>query len=69
MAKKTKGNKKKEPKENYFKGVKKEIELVKWPDFKSVMKNTVATVTLCLIIAVFFILLTLGLSLIKGWIN
>ena len=37
-------------KENYFKSVKKEMKLVKWPDFKSVLKNTVATVSLCLII-------------------
>ncbi len=67
MAKKA--TKKKEVKENYFKGVKKEMELVKWPDFKSVMKNTVATVVLCLVIAIFFILLTLGLSVIKGWVK
>lgn len=50
-------------KENYFKGVKKEMELVKWPDFKAVVKNTVATIMLCLIVSIFFILLTLGLSL------
>ena len=55
-------------KENYFKSVKKEMKLVKWPDFKSVLKNTVATVSLCLIIAAFFILLTLGLSLVKEWV-
>lgn len=67
MAKKA--TKKKEVKEGYFKGVKKEMELVKWPDFKSVMKNTTATVVLCLIISVFFILLTLCLSLIKGWVK
>ncbi len=70
MAKKaTKKSKKEVKKENYFKGVKKEMQLVKWPDFKSVVKNTVATVCLCLIIAIFFILLTLCLSLIKGWIS
>ena len=55
-------------KENYFKGVKKEMELVKWPDFKSVMKNTLATIVLCLIVSIFFLLLTLGLSIIKGWV-
>lgn len=55
-------------KENYFKGVKREMELVKWPDFKSVMKNTVATIALCLIVSTFFILLTLGLSVLKGWV-
>lgn len=62
-----KASKKKEKKENYFKGVKKEMELVKWPSGKEVVKNTIATIILCIVICVFFILLNLGLAAIKGW--
>ena len=62
-----KAAKKKENKENYFKGVKKEMALVKWPSGKEVFKNTVATIILCVIVCIFFILLNLGLAFIKGW--
>lgn len=64
--KKTEKNKK-TPKENYFKGVKKEMALVKWPTWGEVLKNTIATVVLVIIIVGFFLLLNLGLSVIKGW--
>lgn len=62
-----KTSKKKTKKENFLKEVKKEMALVKWPSWKDVIKNTVATVVLCIIVCGFFLLLNLGLSLIKGW--
>lgn len=67
---KTKKNveKKKDKKksEGYMKLVRKELKLVKWPSFKEVIKYTVSTIVLCLIICVFFLLLNLGLSFVKG---
>lgn len=59
----------KAPKESYLKGVKKEMKLVKWPSFKEVIKYTIATVIMCLVVCGFFLLLNLLLSLVKGWIN
>lgn len=59
----------KAPKESYLKGVKKEMKLVKWPTFKEVIKYTIATVIMCLVVCGFFLLLNLLLSLVKGWIN
>lgn len=56
-------------KESYLKGVKKEMKLVKWPTFKEVIKYTIATVIMCLVVCGFFLLLNLLLSLVKGWIN
>ena len=64
-----KDNKPKVKKENYFKGVAKEMKLVKWPTFEDVVKYTVATLILCIIVCGFFLLLNLLLSLVKGWIN
>ena len=65
---KTKNEKSKVKKENYFKGVIKEMKLVKWPTFKDVVKYTIATLILCVIVCGFFLLLNLLLSLIKGWL-
>jgi len=65
MAKK-KSNAKK-PKESFFKGVKTELALVKWPTWKMVLKNTIATVVFCLIVCAFFLLLNLLLAIVKGW--
>ena len=66
-AKIKKDNKPKVKIENYFKGVAKEMKLVKWPTFKDVVKYTVATLILCIIVCGFFLLLNLLLSIIKGW--
>ena len=66
-AKIKKDNTPKVKKENYFKGVAKEMKLVKWPTFKDVVKYTVATLILCIIVCGFFLLLNLLLSIIKGW--
>ena len=54
-------------KENYFKGVKKEMKLVKWPTFRDVLKNTIATIVFCAVVCAFFLLLNLILSVVKGW--
>ena len=59
----------KSPKESYLKGVKKEMKLVKWSSFKEVVKYTIATVVLCLVVCGFFLLLNLLLSLVKGWVK
>lgn len=64
---KTKNEKSKVKKENYFKGVIKEMKLVKWPTPKEALKYTIATLVLCVIICGFFLLLNLLLSIIKGW--
>ena len=68
-AKIKKDNKPKVKKENYFKGVAKEMKLVKWPSFKEVVKYTIATVVLCLVVCGFFLLLNLLLSLVKGLVK
>lgn len=53
-------------KESYFKAVKKEMAKVKWPKASEVAKYTVATIVLILIVVIFFSLLNLLLSFIKG---
>lgn len=73
--KKTKDNKKKNTtkkvvkKESYFKSLKKEISLVKWPTFKEVVKYSVSTIIFCVFICLFFLLLVNIMSFIVGGIN
>jgi len=70
MAKEKETKKKKEkkaPKKNFFKGVGKELKLVKWPTFKEVIKYTLATIMLCLVLVGVFMLLNFLLSVVKGW--
>lgn len=55
------------PKESYFKKVRKELKLVKWPTAKEVLKYTISTIVFCLILCAIFMLLNLGLSIVKGW--
>lgn len=57
---------KKAPKENYFKGVNKELKLVKWPTFGEVIKYTVSTIVFCLILCALFMFLNYLLALVKG---
>ncbi len=52
--------------DSYIKQVKKELKLVKWPSFKEVIKYTASTIVLCIILCLFFLLLNLGLSYVKG---
>lgn len=60
---------KKTNQESYLKGVKKEMKLVKWPSAKDVVKNTIATVIMIVFVVGFFLLLTMGLAAITGWIK
>lgn len=53
-------------KETFFKSVKKELAKVKWPKISEVVKYTVATIVLILIVVLFFSLLNLLLSFVKG---
>lgn len=55
-----------EKKPSFFKQVREEMKLVRWPSFKEILKYAFATIIFCLIIGGFFILLNLGLSFIKG---
>lgn len=59
----------KKNKENYFKGVKKELKLVKWPEGKEVVKYTISTIVFVAILCALFLLLTYLLAIItgKGW--
>ena len=57
---------KKEKKESFLSGVRSEMKMVRWPSFKEVLKYTLATFVLCAIFIVFFILINLLASFIKG---
>lgn len=57
---------KKERKPGYFKEVKMELKKVSFPSLKEVMKYTMATLVFCGILVLFFLLLNLLLSLVKG---
>ncbi len=58
--------KEKVKKENYFEGVRSELSKVKWPSKQEVLKYTVATIVFVVVLVVFFILLDLLMSAIKG---
>ena len=65
--KKVKKNKKeKVKKESFFQGVRSELGKVKWPSRKEVLKYTIATIIFVVILVVFFMLLDLLMSVIKG---
>lgn len=67
--KKTNNKNKKNDKKNnegLFKRIKKELKLVKWPDKKEIFKYTISTLIFCIIVALFFVLLTYLLSVLKG---
>ena len=65
--KKAKG--KKAPKENYIAGVKAELSKVVWPSKKEVLKYTISTIILVIVLVGFFILINLLMSLVKGAFN
>lgn len=58
--------KKKEKKEGFIKGIKKELNLVKWPSAKDIVKYTISTVIFCIILAAFFISLNVIMAYVKG---
>ena len=53
-------------KEGFFKGIKKELKLVKWPDSKEMVKNTIATIVFCIIFVAFFEVLNVIMAFVKG---
>ncbi len=57
---------KKDHKPGYLKEVKTELKKVSFPSFKDVMKYTLATLVFCGVLVVFFLLLNLLLSVVKG---
>lgn len=67
--KKTKDKKKKETKENFFVGVKSELSKVKWPTRKEVLKYTISTIIFIIGLVLFFVLMSLIMSGIKGAFN
>ena len=66
MAKKEKksGNK-----ESYFSLVSKEMKLVTWPTKKNVIKYSIVTIIMVLLLALFFMGISTLFSLIQGWIG
>lgn len=66
---KKKVNTKKQKKEKFSHGLKLELKKVVWPSKKDVFKYTAATLVFCIVVMVFFQLLNLGLSVIKGVIS
>lgn len=67
--KKVKAKKEKVKKENYFAGVRNELGKVKWPTKQEVFKYTVSTICFVVVLVLFFILMSLVMSLIKGAFN
>ncbi len=63
--KKTKKEKKNVKKESFFEGVRTEMSKVKWPTKKEVLKYTIATLVFMIVLVLFFVLLTLLMSLIR----
>ncbi len=70
MEKKAKSNNSKNTKtkvkKSYLKAVRSEMSKVVWPKREEVIKYTVATVVFVVILVGFFLLLNLGLSVVKG---
>ena len=64
-----KDKKKKIKKENYFVGVKSEMSKVKWPTKQEVIKYTIATLIFIIVLVIFFVLLSLLMSFVKGAFN
>ena len=60
---------KKEKKDGFFKEVRNEMKEVKWPTLKEVAKFTLATIIMCAIFIVFFILITTGVAALLEFIK
>ena len=60
---------KKQPKEKFMVGLKKELKQVKWPTGKEILKYTIATILFCIILVLFFELLNVILAFVKGMFN
>ncbi len=55
--------------ESFFKSLKKEVGNVKWPSGKEIVKYTIATIVLCVILVLFFQFLDVILAYIKEFFN
>ena len=64
-----KDTKKKVKKEGFFKEIKKELKLVKWPSGKEIFKYTIATVLFCIVFVAFFQALNIIMAFVKGLFN
>ena len=64
-----KEKKKKVKNEGTWKGLKQELKKVTWPNKKDVFKYSMATLVFCFVVMLFFQLLDLGLSVVKGVFN
>lgn len=53
---------------HFFKGVKKEMSLVKWPSRKDMVKYSVATVAFVLFFSLYFYVIQLIVALVKMWV-
>ncbi len=67
--KKVKKAKKAKNNNSFFKSLKKEISMVKWPEGKDLVKYTIATIVLCVILVLFFQFLDVILAYIKEFFN
>lgn len=56
----------KKTKKSFFKEVKAELKKVKWPEKQEVIKYTIATIVFVIILVALFMILNLGMSVIKG---
>lgn len=56
----------KEKKDGFFKNLKKELKQVQWPSFKELVKYTFATMIFVILFALFFQLVDVLSSFIKG---
>ncbi|HOP65587.1 MAG TPA: preprotein translocase subunit SecE [Bacilli bacterium] len=61
--------KEKNKKPSFFKGVKQEMSKVKWPDGKTMIKYTIATLSLVIFLGFFFYGLNFLFALLKGLFN
>ncbi len=60
---------KKIKKDNLFKGIKREMKKVSWPSKKDIIKYSMATLIFCIVVVLFFQILNLLLSVVKGVFN
>lgn len=67
--KEKKSLKEKSNKLGFFKSVKLEMSKVKWPDAKTMVKYTIATLTFAIFLGIFFYGLNLLFALLKGMFN
>lgn len=67
--KEKKSLKEKTNKPRFFKSVKLEMSKVKWPDAKTMVKYTIATLVFAIFLGIFFYGLSLLFALLKGMFN